>query len=596
MGTLLAYSLMVGAVLILLYFVVKLGLSGTTFHSFNRKVILLCYVLALALPFVMEIQVPWLQSEPVADVVIEIPEYAAVVTDAVVDSSVPLWMIAGLGVYVAGIIFFLFREMVIFFRMYRLLSSCETIDNHSRWKIMLHERNDIAPFSWANGIVMSRKDYIDGGRTIIAHETAHLERYHSIDLFIAEIVTILVWYNPAAWLMREELSTVHEYETDEAVLRQGFNARDYQLLLIKKAVGSRFPSIANSLDHSNLSKRIKMMLQKRTSPGRRWIAAAALPAIALSAVLFSNHSVASTLEEISDAKVTDSQVNRQEASLEKYYRTVDNIESDTVVNVEKDKIVVSYGNAKSLGKEPVKTEIPQTSNTQNVNDESVFDRVENMPHYPGGEVELMKFISKNLKYPKEAIDDSITGRVIVRFIVKKNGDIGNVEVLRGRHKLLDDEAVRVIKLINGMEPGTMNGKPVNVRYVLPIEFRLMGEKSDDKPKKFTDEELKDKVFTAVEQMPEYPGGMDALMKDLMKNLKYPKDAGQGRVIVQFVVTTTGTVGDVKVLRSMSPELDKAAMDAVKPLHFKPGRMNGKPVNVLYTLPVMFRQVKEQTAE
>lgn len=148
MGTLLAYSMMVGAVLILLYFVVKLGLSGTTFHSFNRKVILLCYVLALALPFVMEIQVPWLQSEPVADVVIEIPEYAAVITDAVVDSSVPLWMIVGLGVYVAGIIFLLFREMVIFFRMYRLLSSCETIDNHSRWKIMLHERNDIAPFSW----------------------------------------------------------------------------------------------------------------------------------------------------------------------------------------------------------------------------------------------------------------------------------------------------------------------------------------------------------------------------------------------------------------------------------------------------------------
>lgn len=282
--------------------------------------------------------------------------------------------------------------------------------------------------------------------------------------------------------------------------------------------------------------------------------------------------------------------------LKKYYRTVDNIESDTVVNVEKDKIVVSYGNSKSLGKEPVKTEIPQTSNTQNRNDESVFDRVENMPHYPGGEVELMKFISKNLKYPKEAIDDSITGRVIVRFIVKKNGDIGNVEVLRGRHKLLDDEAVRVIKLINGMEPGTMNGKPVNVRYVLPIEFRLSGGKSDDKPKKFTDEELKDKVFTAVEQMPEYPGGMDALMKDLMKNLKYPKDAGQGRVIVQFVVTTAGTVGDVKVLRSVSPELDKAAMDAVKPLHFKPGRMNGKPVNVLYTLPVMFRQGKEQTAE
>ncbi len=316
MGALLAYSIIVSFLLIPLYFLVKLGLSGTTFHSFTRKIILACYGIAVVIPFLYDIDP--LHSSELSEVSIDLPVFAEIVDDdspgvsAVISSVEPaLWIKVAIAVYAAGLLFFVIRDAIILFRMFRLFSQCETVGINSRWKILVHNCNDVAPFSWTDRIVISHKDFSEGRDAIIAHEAAHLDRYHSIDLFIAEMLTILTWYNPASWLMRDELCTVHEYETDEAVLRQGFNARDYQLLLIKKAVGSRFPSIANSLDHSNLSKRIKMMLRKQTSPRRRWIAAAAFPAVALTAVMLSTNSVASTISEISEAKITDFSVNEQ---------------------------------------------------------------------------------------------------------------------------------------------------------------------------------------------------------------------------------------------------------------------------------------------
>lgn len=596
MGALLVYSIMVSVMLIPLYFIVRLGLGGCTFHSFTRKAILACYLIALLFPFVFDIDlsafrrttVEAAQVMPVFDEII--PGY---VIGAV--SETPWWMKAAIAVYAAGVLFFIIRELIIVVRMYRLFSGCEeVVDAGLRWKLLVHDSDSVAPFSWGNRIVISRKDYNEGAEAIIAHESAHLERYHSIDLILAECVDILAWFNPVSWLMRDELAAVHEYETDEAVLRQGFNAREYQLLLIKKAVGSRFPSIANSLDHSNLSKRIKMMLRKRTPSGRRWIAAAALPAIAMSAVLLSTKSVASALDEIAEVKVTDFSIDRQanqEIALEKsivehepqegtYLRLEDaSIEIDSNTS----QPVISSGPAHLVAADPVKAEPVATP----ASDDKVYSSAEQMPQYPGGMEAMVHFIKNNLKYPQEALRDSIQGRVIVGFVVRKDGSITDTEIIRGKHPLLDAEAERVVKSMPKMIPGTVNGKPVNVHYVLPIAFSLTGK---PQPKVYSDEELKDKVFTAVEEMPRYPGGEVALMETVMKGLKYPSTDAQGRVIVRFVVTSAGTVGEVNVVKSLSPELDQAAIDAVKPLRFEPGKMNGKPVNVLYTLPITFKQV------
>lgn len=592
MGALLVYSIIVGIILIPLYFIVKLGLGNCTFHSFTRKVILSCYLIALLIPFVYDIDLS--PAPSVGDVSLALPVYDEIMPDYILETvpETPWWIMAVIMFYAAGLLFFIIRELVIIVRMCRLFKRCEVIDDGSRWKVLVHDCDSVAPFSWGNRIVISRKDYNDGAEAIIAHESAHLERYHSIDLMLAECVSMLAWYNPVTWLMRDELASVHEYETDWAVLRQGFNAREYQLLLIKKAVGSRFPSIANSLDHSNLSKRIKMMLRKKTSPGRRWIAAAAVPAIAMSAVLLSTQSVASALDEIADAKVTDFSIDRQadQENREAVKSEINTDRSDFVIALNDSRIETGdadnshiYAESAHVEKtEPVK---PEPESTSDDSDDKVYTQVQEMPRYPGGESELMRFIGATLRYPEKAKDDSIQGRVIVRFVVKKDGTIGKTEILRGSHPLLNAEAERVVKAIPGMIPGTINGKPVNVGYVLPITFSLTGAPA---VKKYSDAELTDKIFTAVEKMPQYPGGPAALMEAVMKNLKYPPTDAQGRVILRFVVTSTGTVGDIEVLKGVSPELDQAAVDAVKPLRLDPGTIDGKPVNVLYTLPILFK--------
>jgi len=109
-----------------------------------------------------------------------------------------------------------------------------------------------------------------------------------------------------------------------------------------------------------------------------------------------------------------------------------------------------------------------------VEENKVFTAVEQMPQFPGGEAELMKYISKNLKYPPVAMENNIQGRVVVQFVVTKTGKIGEVKVVRGKDPDLDKEAVRVVKSLPDFIPGKMNGQTVNVWYTLPITFKLQG--------------------------------------------------------------------------------------------------------------------------
>ncbi len=106
--------------------------------------------------------------------------------------------------------------------------------------------------------------------------------------------------------------------------------------------------------------------------------------------------------------------------------------------------------------------------------EKVFTAVEQMPQFPGGEGELMKYISNNIKYPAMAMENGVQGRVVVQFVVTKDGSVGEVKVIRGKDPDLDKEAVRVVKSLPKFIPGKMNGQAVNVWYTLTINFKLQG--------------------------------------------------------------------------------------------------------------------------
>ena len=227
------------------------------------------------------------------------------------------------------------------------------------------------------------------------------------------------------------------------------------------------------------------------------------------------------------------------------------------------------------------------------NREIIFRHVEQMPEFPGGEAALMKFINENLRYPVAAIENGIQGRVVVQFVVKKDGSVGDVKVIRGIDPTLDQEAIRVCKTLPKFIPGIQNGIPVDVWFTIPVIFKLDNAtnnlQTDESNATIHKREL---IFRHVEQMPEFPGGQVELMKFINENLRYPATAIengiQGRVMVQFVVKKDGSVDDVTVLHGVDSALDQEAIRVCKTLpKFIPGKQNGQPVNVWFTLPIIF---------
>ena len=227
----------------------------------------------------------------------------------------------------------------------------------------------------------------------------------------------------------------------------------------------------------------------------------------------------------------------------------------------------------------------------------IFQVVEEQPMFPGGMEEMMKFLQQNTKYPKEAQDKGIQGRVIVQFVVNKDGSISNDTVVRSVDPMLDAEAVRVVRSMPNWTPGKQKGEPVRVRFTLPVSFRLHDAtpaNKEAKPAVTTETATAgEEIFKVVEEMPQYPGGMEELMKYLQKNIRYPKEAQnkgiQGRVVVQFVVNKDGSITDSKVVKAVDPQLDAEALRVVNAMpNWTPGKQKGEPVRTHFTIPVSFR--------
>ena len=219
---------------------------------------------------------------------------------------------------------------------------------------------------------------------------------------------------------------------------------------------------------------------------------------------------------------------------------------------------------------------------------NIYRSVEQMPRFPGGEAALMKYIQSNLNYP----EGGATGTVIAQFVVKADGSIGEVKVVRSIEESLDKEAVRLIKSLPKFTPGRQDGQAVAVWYTLPVRFKLKGEEPTDRRVYETDHKESNPdstIYHSVEQMPEFPGGAAELMNYIQTHVNYPEGSDvEGRVVVQFVIKADGSIGEVKVVRSVEESLDNEAVRVVKSLPaFAPGRQNGQAVSVWYTLPVSF---------
>ena len=451
MGAFFVYIVKSAVCLAVFYLFYRLLLSRETFHRFNRIALLGILILSCAIPFVevtmkepMEVSqqlLTWEELLLMADL-----NRTATIEAAPV--SAITWREVLLMVYLLGIVFFFLRNVWSLTRMLRLIKGSTLVRQENGITLITHQKK-IAPFSWMKFVVISEKDLKENGEEILTHEYAHIRKRHSIDLLIADICIFFQWFNPASWLLKQELQNIHEFEADESVIAQGIDAKKYQLLLIKKAVGTRLYSMANSFNHSKLKKRITMMLKEKSSPWARLKYLYVLPVAAIAVTTFARPEVSDKVEEISSVKVND------------------------LAAIVETKVVESVGDTTK----PADVKYVPTEVRKQLKGTPVFELVEEMPEFPGGGMSaLMGYLKDNMRYPASAKEKGTQGRVTVQFVVDKDGSIKEPKLLRSVDKDMDAEALRLISNMPKWKPGRQKGQPVAVKYTVPVMFSLDDDK------------------------------------------------------------------------------------------------------------------------
>jgi TonB family protein len=537
MATLFIYIIKSALCLAAFYLFYKLLLSYDTLHRFNRIVLLLILGLSAVMPFVSYNIHHEKGVEVMADITVGQPS-GSLITNEAYSNSAPTWADYLLLVYLAGLLFFVMKNIISLIRMKKFIDRCEKKRMEDGTCIYLSE-SEIGPFSWMNKIYMSYEDWKNNNEPIISHEKAHIAYRHSIDLIFAQLFVILQWFNPASWLLKREIQAVHEYQADATVIRKGISMQSYQELIIEKAIGTKLCTLANNLNNCSTKKRIIMMIKKPTGPWAKLKLLYVIPVSMLFVLTFASTKASALTSQMLNVSVSNLFPTQTE-------------------------------------EEPISTVAEKMPQTQ---EESIFTVVEKMPKFKGGDAELNTFLMKNVRYPDTCRKANIQGRVHVQFIVEKDGAISNVEVVKSVNEFLDNEAKRVVSMMPKWTPGYQHGAPVRVKYTIPINFNLdSGEESAP--------------FQVVEQMPSFPGGMEKLNEYLKTNLQYPenckKENIQGRVFVQFIVERDGTISSARIVKSVNKDLDNEAIRVIKSMpKWTPGLQRGVAVRVNYTVPVNF---------
>lgn len=526
MGAIFSYAIASSLLLCMGYLAYKWIMAGERQHGCNRATLYIIYALALTLPAFAGGWEDMLHSASNSqNAAIELGNLSGglILREKPAEASAYTVPIILTYIYAAGVILTLIYSLAGAFQLVSIIRECEKV-RKGNYILVISERNDIAPFSWLNYYVMSRNDYETAGEIISIHERRHLRLWHWVDLLFVQIVDIFQWFNPAAWLMGEEFKTVHEYQADEAVMASGTNLRQYQTLLIKKAVGTRFQVLANSLNHSKLKKRVTMMYKSKPSKLRRFGALLLIPAMGIGCAVIEIPAVASVLDKTAEVsfisadngKVSDFSANQVHESVEIFNnptqqpsfaeedptlhenthsdsmdeKTINNdgAYSESITEIPDNKKISSNNDPTQSNNQgifyatftPTESAAPQSdSKEKEKGEKEVYVAVEKQAEFPGGIAALMNWLSMNIRYPEKAYKENIQGRVIVKFIIEKDGKVSNPTIVRGIDPELDKESIRVVKEMPAWQPAENNGKAVASYFNLPISFKL----TDDSAKK-----------------------------------------------------------------------------------------------------------------
>ena len=472
MATFIIYAIRWAVTLMLLYSLYRLLLQRETFHCLNRAVLLAILVVSPLLPLI-----PLHTDEPTAmdSVLTRIEEPLMSLSsdannaDATIANQESENTASGLWVRYCAYIYIVGVAVALTVYMFRLLTLMRVIRRSRRIahpmvpddvRLMLDMRIS-QPSSWMHWIFIGPIDLKQNAETVLRHELAHVRMGHSWDVMLSDLTCRLLWCLPFAWMLRQDLVDVHEYQADEAVLQGGVTLEDYEHLLVRKAVQTQMLPITNTLHRGALKKRFAMMHCRRSSRRSRLKLLYLLPALAASLWVSAKGETYTTY--LNGKLATLAEIKALDTSTIAH---VDVIHSQKKVYVE----TVS---------EP-------------------FANVEQLPQYPGGDAAFNQYMAHHVSYPKVAAENGVVGSVQVQFIVEADGRITHVHAIDApsgetdakvyaygdldKHpsQKEDDEGHRALReaaeeLFRGMppfEPGRQNGKPVRVQMTRTVNYDL----------------------------------------------------------------------------------------------------------------------------
>ena len=485
----LAYSIKSAIFLSIMYIPYMLMLRKESFFHFNRILLISIMLLSLILPL-CNFHALSIENNPIQDgmTTIILPTVTIGAAEEMPVSDSINWINVMLYIYITGMITTALWKLVQICLLYRTIHSCVLWKDKQNGITIYCHAQDIAPFSWFNTIVISENDYQNNANEILCHEIGHIRHHHSLDILLVNIIETIQWWNPLSWILASSLRDVHEFEADNEVRRSGVNIQEYQMLLIRKAVGSSSYAFANGFNHSLLKKRITMMLKSKSNPWMRTKALYIIPVATIAISVFATPELnnrADTIAEKVQTIIEDKGINTS--------ADIHNSEAgSTPIIKAKNDIASKEGNHE---------EIVPAKETKEAGD-SVIDNInkkleqqgsdyrisltspdcDTRPEFPGGDEARSEYYNnnKNLLCLGDPSNEA-TVSIYVDVVVEKDGTISNAKISRfhTNHEIsevrkheLKDAAIKFYSNMPKHVPAKKNGQPVRYEFTTGGDFKI----------------------------------------------------------------------------------------------------------------------------
>ena len=485
----LAYAIKSAIFLSMMYIPYMLMLRKESFFHFNRILLVCIMLLSLILPL-CDFHALSIENNPIQHgmTTITMPTVAIgageemPVSDNIHRVNIILY------IYILGAVMIAIWKLVQIYLLYRAIHSCVLWKDKQNGITIYCHAQDIAPFSWFNTIVISENDYQNNAKEILCHEIGHIRHYHSLDILLVNIIETIQWWNPLSWILASSLRDVHEYEADNEARTSGVNIREYQMLLIRKAVGSSSYAFANGFNHSLLKKRITMLLRSKSNPWMRTKALYIIPVATIAISVFA----------------TPELNNRADTIAEKVQTIIEDKGINTSADIQDSKAEptpIFEANNDIVSEEGIHEGIVPVNETKEAGD-SVIDNInkelekqgsdlrisltspdcDTRPQFPGGDEARSEYYNnnKNLLCLGDPSNEA-TVSIYVDVVVEKDGTISNAKISRfhTNHEIsevrkheLKDAAIKFYSNMPKHVPAKKNGQPVRYEFTTGGDFKI----------------------------------------------------------------------------------------------------------------------------